>query len=111
MTPYLKADESGVLLNIRLVPGASQNRITGFVTDPSGKISVKISVTTVPEKGKANAALVKLLSKLLNYPKSKMEIVSGKLDRDKTVQILGEPSLLEEELVRNVDFVLRDKGK
>lgn len=111
MTSYLKKDDTGVFLNIRLSPGASHNRITGFASDSSGRRSVKISVTAVPEKGKANTALVKLLSKSLKNPKSHMEIVAGKLDRNKTVHILGEPSLIEKELVRNIDFVLGDKGR
>ena len=44
-------------------------------------------VTAVPEKGKANAALVRLLAKCLGLPRTGLEIVAGGKDRDKTVLI------------------------
>lgn len=98
-------------MNIRLSPGASRNQIMGVGFNASGKPSVKISVTTVPEKGKANSALMKLLAKLLKCPQSDFEIVAGRLDRNKTVRIVGDPARIEAELAHKIGFVLGDKGK
>jgi len=51
--------------------------------------AVKIGVTAAPEGGKANDAVVKLLSKLLDVPKSNIEIISGHSARNKRVVIKG----------------------
>ena len=42
-----------------------------------------------PVDGKANAAIIKLLSKSLGIPVSSMEISSGQTSRDKTLLISG----------------------
>ena len=41
----------------------------------------------MPEGGKANAAVLKLLSKALGVPKSRLRIVQGETGRDKVVEI------------------------
>jgi uncharacterized protein YggU (UPF0235/DUF167 family) len=46
-----------------------------------------VSVTAVPEKGKANAALLKLLAKAWGIPKTALSIRAGSKDRQKTVFI------------------------
>ena len=47
-------------------------------------------MTAVPEAGKANAALVKLLAKALGVPKGAIEIVQGAADRNKLLAIAGD---------------------
>ena len=69
-------------LHIRATTKASKNAISGV---KNGKLSV--SVTTVPEDGKANEAIIKLLSKELKCAKSKMHLVSGEKFRDKILCI------------------------
>ncbi|HBN22165.1 MAG TPA: hypothetical protein DD412_02880, partial [Holosporales bacterium] len=59
-----------VRLLVRLTPSASQNKLVSLEEDLLGDIVLKAMVTVVPEKGQANKALVKLLSKSLNLPKS-----------------------------------------
>jgi len=110
MISFARRGVTGVLLNIRLSPGASRNQIMGIGFDNAGNPSVKISVTAVPEKGKANSALMKLLAKLLKRPQSDFEIVAGRLDRNKTVLIAGDPAHIEAELAQKIDIVLGDKG-
>lgn len=67
-------------LNIKVTPKASHNRIQGWMGE-----TLKISVTTVPEKGKANQAVIKLLSKNLKHPASQIHITAGQQHSNKTV--------------------------
>ena len=52
-------------IKLHVHPGAKRNGISGFFGD-----SVKFDLQTPPVDGKANAALLKQLSKLLDCPKS-----------------------------------------
>lgn len=84
--PVEKSD-AGVLLRVRLSPKAACNAVTGLHQDSNGRACLKISVTAVPEKGKANKALIRYLSKEWKLPKSAFEIVGGATDRDKSIHI------------------------
>lgn len=57
-----------VRLLVRLTPKAAQNKVQGWATDETGQKILKASVTAVPEKGKANEALITLLAKTLKIP-------------------------------------------
>lgn len=80
----------GVRLFIRLQPGASSNKLEGLIEDVNGLVRLKARVTAIPEKGKANKALLKLLSKNFKIAASYMEIISGETDRNKTILIASE---------------------
>lgn len=82
--------KKGVLLDIRLSPNASANRIGALEKAGDGKERLKISVTAIPEKGKANKALIKFLAKELGFPQRDIELAAGQTDRNKTVLITGE---------------------
>jgi uncharacterized protein (TIGR00251 family) len=77
-----------------VTPKASSSRLDGVAEDAEGRHFLRVRVTEAPEKGKANAAVVKLLAKALRLPKSAIEVVSGESDRNKTVAIRGEPEAL-----------------
>ena len=51
-------------------------------------------MTAVPEGGKANAALLKLLAKTWKLPKTSLTIASGATSRRKVVHIAGDPAVL-----------------
>ena len=88
------AVSDGVRLRVRLTPRASANRIVGLVTEADGGVALKIMVTAVAEGGKANAALVALLSREWRLPKRDVEIVAGTTDRRKLLHIAGDPARL-----------------
>ncbi len=46
-----------------------------------------MAVAAAPEKGKANRAVIELLSLALNLPRSAVTIVSGESSEDKVVEI------------------------
>ena len=74
-------------LEVRLQPKASAARIDQCERLDNGGTRLRCRVTAVPEKGKANAALVTLLAKSWRIPKSSIVIVSGETGRNKIIQI------------------------
>ncbi len=71
----------GSEIALRVTPKASRNRI-----EP-GEEMLRVYVTTVPEDGKANAAVQKLLAKALGVPKSALTLVRGQTARDKVFRV------------------------
>ena len=51
-------------------------------------------VTAVAEGGKANAAVVKLLSQAWGIGKSQFSVIAGAADRRKTLHLAGDPAAL-----------------
>jgi uncharacterized protein len=90
--------DQGIFLNIGLTPKAGANRIEGCATGPDGPI-LKVRVTAVPEKGKANKALIKLLSKETSLASGRFEIVGGTTSRRKRILIHGGDKALFRHLV------------
>jgi uncharacterized protein (TIGR00251 family) len=84
----------GALVAVRLTPKSSANQIRGHARDSDGVAILKATVTAVPEDGKANAALLKLLAKTWKLPKTSLTIASGATSRRKVVQIAGDPAAL-----------------
>ncbi|MBN2751327.1 MAG: DUF167 domain-containing protein, partial [Rhodospirillaceae bacterium] len=85
-----KIIDGGVRVAVRLTPKGRRNAVEGLAETPLGGTEIRISVTAVPEDGKANRALIKLLSKAWGVPKSAITIVAGETDRHKILSILGE---------------------
>ena len=69
--------------DIRVQPRASRNAI-----EVDGK-HITVRVTTAPEGGKANDAVVALFAKRLGTAKSSVQIVRGHKSRDKRISIEG----------------------
>ncbi|UYV38208.1 DUF167 domain-containing protein [Rhodobacteraceae bacterium D3-12] len=73
----------GAEISVRVTPKASRNAV---VAEAGG--AIRVYVTTVPEGGKANAAVVKLLAKALGVAKTRLELVRGQSARDKVFRVL-----------------------
>lgn len=71
----------GTVLELRVTPKASRNEIR----EEEGQM--RVYVTTVPENGKANEAVIKLLSKALGVPKSRLTLIRGATSRDKAFRV------------------------
>jgi uncharacterized protein len=76
-------------LPVRLIPGASADRIDGWDVDADGRPVLKVRVRARPVEGEANAALIKLLAKALGVPKSTVAIQRGSQSRTKILRIDG----------------------
>lgn len=74
-------------ITIKLTPNARKNAISGWETDVCGNKILKAQVTAIPEDGKANKALIALLSKEWKIPKSAISILRGDTSRLKTLEI------------------------
>ena len=56
----------------------------------------KVRVAALPERGKANEAVLALLAETLAVPRSSVTLVSGSGSRDKIVELAGiEPDEIE----------------
>ena len=85
--------KSGVVLKVRLTPKASRDAIEG-VADFGGETVLKARVRTVPEQGRANAALIKLIAAWLELQASRVSVMHGTTSRLKHVAIEGDASEL-----------------
>ncbi|HET6157152.1 MAG TPA: DUF167 domain-containing protein [Dongiaceae bacterium] len=88
MTPFA-ASAAGVRVRLKVTPKAKRNQFGGLLDEPDGGQALKISVTTAPEDGKANAAVIALLAKEWGVAKSAISVVTGATDRRKLVEIRG----------------------
>jgi uncharacterized protein (TIGR00251 family) len=100
MHPF-RRDADGILVSLRVTPNASADRIEGTEQRDDGTAVLRIRVTAVPDRGKANAAVIALLAKALGIPKSSITLVSGVTARLKTVHLSGDPAALEAALARH----------
>lgn len=71
-------------LQIKVSPKASRDAVTGWLGN-----TLKLSVTAVPERGKANEAVVALLAEVLGLPRSRIRVLRGETQPTKLIEIEG----------------------
>jgi len=81
-----KNDGTGSL-QVRVTSKTPVNRVR-IEERPEGPL-VRVDVTLVPEDGRANKQVIKLLARELGLPKSALVIARGQTNREKTISILG----------------------
>ena len=69
-------------LRVKVIPKSPKNEIIEIMEDET----IKIRIKAPPEKGKANAELIKFLSKQLDIPKQNISIISGKAEQIKLIK-------------------------
>ena len=89
------AAAGGLRVAVRLTPRASRTAVTGIAREADGAAVLKAAVTAVPEGGKANAALIRLLAKEWGVARSAITIAAGATDRRKTLHVAGDPEALQ----------------
>jgi uncharacterized protein (TIGR00251 family) len=75
-------------LQIKVIPKASADRVVGWVGD-----RLKVQVTAAPERGKANDAVLHVLSEALGLPKKAVRLTAGATSPLKTVEVDGAEEL------------------
>lgn len=79
---WLSVADDKTLIAIHAQPGAKRDAIVG---EFNGRL--KVALNAPPVDGKANAKLMKYLSKLLGVSKSSIQLISGETSRDKRLAI------------------------
>lgn len=74
-------------LNIKVIPKASENKVVEDQEDLFGERFLKIKTTEVPENGRANKAIIDILSDYLNVSKNKIFILRGHKTSNKIVEV------------------------
>lgn len=86
-------------LAVKVSPKASRDAVLGWHGE-----ALKVAVTAVPERGKANAAVQELLAEVLRVPKSAVQLLRGDTHSQKQFEIAG---LDEAELRARLDAARR----
>ena len=79
----IETHQEGVILAIRAFPGAKRNQVR-FADG-----CLKVYVTQIPEKGKANEAIRKQLIQSLNLRASQVELLQGETSAQKMFLLRG----------------------
>jgi len=84
----------GVVVACRLTPKGGRDAIDGAATLADGTRVLLVRVRAVPEDGKANAALLRLIAAKAGAPPSRARLIAGAKSRLKQVAIEGDPAAL-----------------
>jgi uncharacterized protein (TIGR00251 family) len=96
---HLHDGRRGAALAVRVTPRARKNEIVDVLSDGT----VKVHLTAPPVEGKANAELIKFLSKELDIPASRMEVVAGASGRDKLISFIDiDADTLHKKIVEHI---------
>ncbi len=82
--PTIQENADGVVFTTKVVPGSSRTAVAGTLDN-----MIKVRVAAAPEKGKANQCLVAFLAERLGVKKTSIEILSGRTNPVKQVQVTG----------------------
>ncbi|MGC3966316.1 MAG: DUF167 family protein [Pirellulales bacterium] len=96
MPVVLQQTDRGVIFEVKVRAGGRTNEVRG---EHDGLL--KVSVTQVPEKGKANLAVCEVLCAALQIKRSQLSLVAGETDGRKRLLVTKLPlDLLRERLER-----------
>lgn len=94
MPNYVKSNQNGVVMSVKLTPNSSKDEVVGYCDE-----YVKIKVSAPPNENKANKKLILFVSELLNVSKSNIELISGDKSRLKKILI---KNIKEENIVQKI---------
>ena len=90
----VKPDPLGTILAVKVVPGASRERIVGLLGD-----RLKVAVQKPAERGAANKAVCALVASVLGVRPGDVQIVRGQSHPEKDLLVRG---LSAEEVLRHL---------
>ncbi len=76
-----------LILFITVIPKASKDEISALREDALGQQRLVVRLRAVPEKGKANKALIGFIAKKMHIAKSDLTLILGETSRQKTIKI------------------------
>jgi len=90
---FFEEKDGCIILNVKVIPRASKDSIQGILGD-----ALKVRIQAPPVEGKANARLVRFLSKQWKIPRASIEILSGETGRNKRLRITDPTDALRKEI-------------
>ncbi len=84
LPPFAREHPNGTVLHVLAAPRSSANGVGPVVDD-----MLRVRVTASAVDGAANDAIVKLLSAILDVPKSRVRILAGQTAKRKRILIEG----------------------
>lgn len=90
---HLRSVSEGVMLAVRVTPKSNRDEIAG-IERIGGEAVLKARVRALPEAGRANQALARMVAQWLKLPRSSVSIVQGGKSRLKQVLIEGDAEAL-----------------
>lgn len=94
----LRPVSGGVTVRVRVTPRGGADRIDGPGADASGTPFLRVRVSAVAEKGRANDAMLKMLARAWRVPRSTLSVISGETGRTKLVSVSGDTDRLMADL-------------
>ncbi|HXV24005.1 MAG TPA: DUF167 domain-containing protein [Alphaproteobacteria bacterium] len=88
----------GVRILVRVSPRSAPARVLGLADRPDGRAELRIALASPPEGGRANAELIAFLARQWRVPKRSLSLLSGAVDRHKTLHLAGESGRLRQHL-------------
>lgn len=76
--------DGSLVLDIKVIPRARSGEVSGLMVNGA----LKVKVTAVPEKGKANDEVCAVLAAYLGVPKRSIEVIFGRASQQKRVRVL-----------------------
>lgn len=76
--------QNQLLLPIKVTPKGGRDCVLPFAPEDT---AVKLKVSSPPEDGKANTAVIAFLADVLQMPKSRLKITQGEKSRQKRIAI------------------------
>jgi uncharacterized protein YggU (UPF0235/DUF167 family) len=92
---HFRLAKGGVELFVRLTPRAARDEIGDVEATADGRTHLAARVRAVPDKGKANQALERLVADWLDLPRSTVRVhAGGATQRLKTLRIDGDAAAI-----------------
>jgi len=81
--------KNSLIVSIKVTTNSSSNKLAYASINDDETITLRAYLTASPEKGKANASLIKLFSKILGIKKTSIEILRGHTNNKKLLSLFG----------------------
>jgi len=74
-------------IEVIITPKSQANQLVSSEVSSTGQIRLKLKIRGIPEKGLVNEELIAFLAKILDLPKSHIEIIRGHTGRIKLIAL------------------------
>ena len=89
----------GLRLHTRLTPKSARDAVEGVEARGEDRQVLKVRVRAVPENGKANEAMLRVIANALGVGVAQVKLEAGATARIKTLRITGDAQALEQRLL------------